>query len=226
MQKLSRNLTVLALLVLLVPACTYESPEQESWEEGGVDCGNNSNPALGTWRVNSTRAILDDGSLSETQWLLGSNFSWRDPFPTATNEDPPNMIGGWISTHIEDTELVNHPYIDSDWLESGCRDGQSTQCAALGFANAGYTTDCGTGPSAENCNCSGNRCGSLTFVVTGEEGLFIEGRAFHMTLRIRDRCGAASKQRDTYTRGRYVIGSGLVDVSAETSAILDTLDPS
>ncbi len=221
MKKIFPPITILALLALLVPGCTYESPAQDSWD-GGVDCNNNTNPRLGKWRMNSSPRVLSNGSLSESEWLLASNFFWRDPYPTATNEDPPNMIGGWISMEIENAETTSIPYIDEGWLQTGCPEGQSSECAALGFPNGGYTTDCNGSP---NCDCSGNRCGSLTVLVSSEDGIIVEGAAFHVVFRIRDRCGAASNEYNTYTRGRYVVGSGLVDVTAETKAILDGLNP-
>jgi hypothetical protein len=133
------------------------------------------------------------------------------------------MIGGWISMEIENAETTSIPYIDEGWLQTGCPEGQSSECAALGFPNGGYTTDCNGSP---NCDCSGNRCGSLTVLVSSEDGIIVEGAAFHVVFRIRDRCGAAStNEYNTYTRGRYVVGSGLVDVTAETKAILDGLNP-
>lgn len=98
------------------------------------------------------------------------------------------------------------PYIDSEWLENGCPTGEETFCSALGF------------PS-NNTGCSGTGCrdGWITTPFRSKDGLFVEGAALHITVRVRDRCGAASNERDTYAKGRYVIGSGLIEVTAADS---------
>ncbi|MBJ93644.1 MAG: hypothetical protein CMP23_04130 [Rickettsiales bacterium] len=181
-------------------ACTYEGPIIEGWEEGGVGCEENSNPRIGSWFLSSAPVLLADGTPG-SQYALASHFAWRDPSPPE-NEDPQNMVGGWISMELEDGES-SIPYIDSDWLVAGCPAGQQDTCAALEFPNSQ------TGCSGANC-----RDGWLTLPLTSPDGLFVEGASFHVVVRVRDRCGAASNERSTYERGRYVIGSGKIEITA------------
>ena len=191
----------LTALAMTTAGCTYEGPVIESWDEGGVDCNSNSNPRLGAWWLNSGPYLLANGTPSDSEWVIASHFAWRDPDPPES-DDAQNMVGGWISMEIENAE-GSLPYIDAEWLENGCPTGQESFCSALGF------------PS-NNTGCSGPGCrdGWLTLPIRSEDGLFVEGAAFHVVVRVRDRCGAASNERDTYAKGRYVIGSGLVEVTA------------
>jgi len=109
-----------ALMLLFLAGslgCTYEPRIIEGWEDG-VDCTNNSNPKMGQWFLSSAPVINSDGTASETQWIVGSHFAWRDPDPPE-NEDPQNMVGGWISLEIEGFE-GSIPYITAEWLHEGC----------------------------------------------------------------------------------------------------------
>jgi len=137
--------------------------------------------------------------------MVGSHFAWRDPHPPES-EDPQNMVGGYMSMEVENAE-GSLPYISSEWLEAGCIPGGEDACALLGFP-------------ANTTGCSGPGCrdGWLTLPITSEDGLFVEGASFHVVLRVRDRCGAASNERDTYARGRYVIGSGILNVTEDPDA--------
>jgi len=204
-------LATLSLFSLLAVGCTYEGPVIESWE-GEADCSKNSNPRLGHWWLNSEPFILGNGEASADEWMIASHFAWRDPTPIE-NEDPQNMVGGYISMEFEDGD-TSLPYIDSEWLENGCPTGQETLCSALGFPS--NTTGC-SGP--------GCRDGWLTTPFRSEDGLFVEGAAFHITVRVRDRCGAASNERDTYAKGRYVIGSGPIEITASETADEEETQP-
>jgi len=211
MPKLLPALTLLLSLSFLAGGCTYEQRILEGWDDGGVDCENNSNPKVGEWYLSSTPVLLPDGSPSASEWLVGSHFRWRDP-GIVENEDPQNMVGGWLSLEIEGHK-ADFPYITSEWLLGGCKPGSESSCAALGF------------PSNLNpCNATGCREGTITLPMRSNDATFVEGARFHFVTRIRDRCGAVSNERDTYHTGRYTIGSGTLEVTAEAEEVVE--DPS
>ncbi len=164
------------------------------WDPGGVDCINNSPPAIGNLALNSDE--LSDGN----GWFYTIHFAWADPGVSGAS-DPPNLLGGHFSSEVFQREFAEDIELTAERLESGCSTpptGAEGEIDICSLAHPG-TAGCGTG-GVEGCTNA-----TFTISYVGSPPLE-EGEVIDTEFRIRDLCGATSNEMSIV----YTLGSGLL----------------
>jgi len=195
-----RAAALLSLSVLITSGCAVPPTQIDGYDEYAEGCDTNSPPAIANIEVNS---VPDDQEGFEGGYLLSFHFDWRDPNPPDDSQAQ-NMVGGYMSINMQGWEF-NSRWIDEDLLLNGC----AASSFELFCQPLGYT------PGSVGCSASAAAdctTGQITWPIRGGDSLLAEGSEILFEMRVRDRCGAVSSEKNNYEAGAYVIGSGLFEL--------------
>lgn len=194
------SVALLVLWALLTVGCTEPPVHIDGYDEYAEGCDTNSAPAIANIELNS---IVDETEDAEGSYMVSFHFDWRDPNPPDESQ-PQNMVGGYISVNMQGWEF-NSRWIDEDLLLNGCAAGSfELYCTPLGYGPG--STGCSAATAAD---CT---TGQITWPIRGGDQVMGEGTEVLFEMRVRDRCGAVSSEKNNYDTGAYIVGSGLFEL--------------
>ncbi|MEE2827563.1 MAG: hypothetical protein VX498_00125 [Myxococcota bacterium] len=181
-----------SLLLALLLACDPLTVPS-GYDPGGVDCQNNSAPAIVEDDGEGVSEVQVDSSqpVGNPNYVLVIGFRWEDPGSATGATDPPNLVGGEFTAEISGVAVPDIALTESV-LEAGCTEPSDGLLVA-------HCQDVSVGSGCPAGGAAGCAVASLAvplqLVPSGNSGTpFVQGDEIDISFRIRDACGMTSNE--------------------------------